>query len=165
MIHNTIGTYRRFSSNKTAADIVQWDYGSWPDGLPKKDGANALSGAGSLDTATTRLSKTSRTKNLIIEYQYMVVPARIFPHCIVVHAQLRFGFLNALFNGPPDPTEPDKGAPGRARWSMTDIVRVHWGGPHRPLDHEPDGALRQALLPPCHALAGKRLLDGPLRPF
>ena len=49
-------------------DIVQWDYGSWPDGLPKKDGANALSGAGSLDTATTRLSKTSRTKNLIIEY-------------------------------------------------------------------------------------------------
>ena len=67
MIHNTIGTYRRFSSNKTEADIVQWDYGSWPDGLPKKDGANALSGAGSLDTATTRLSKTSRTKNLIIE--------------------------------------------------------------------------------------------------
>src|SRR3989441_2038257 len=57
-----------FSSNKTEADIVQWDYGSWPDGLPKKDGANALSGAGSLDTATTRLSKTSRTKNLIIEW-------------------------------------------------------------------------------------------------
>jgi hypothetical protein len=56
-----------FSSNKTEADILQWDYGSWPDGLPKKDRANALSGAGSLDTATTRLSKTSRTKNLIIE--------------------------------------------------------------------------------------------------
>jgi hypothetical protein len=48
-------------------DIVQWDYGSWPDGLPKKGGANALSGAGSLDTATTCLSKTSRTKNFIIE--------------------------------------------------------------------------------------------------
>ena len=40
------------------------DYGSWPSGLPKKDGANALSGAGSLDTATTRPSKTSRTKKL-----------------------------------------------------------------------------------------------------
>jgi hypothetical protein len=50
-------------------DIVQWDYGSWPDGLPKKGGANALSGAGSLDTATTCLSKTSRTKNFIIEYK------------------------------------------------------------------------------------------------
>ena len=67
MLPNTIGTYRRFASNKTEADIVQWDYGSWPDALPKKDGANALSGAGSLDTATTRLSKPSRTKNLIIE--------------------------------------------------------------------------------------------------
>src|SRR5262249_28762181 len=48
-------------------DIVHWDYGSWPDGLPKKGGANALSGVGSLDTATTCLSKTSRTKNFIIE--------------------------------------------------------------------------------------------------
>ena len=67
MIHNTIGTYRRFSSHKTEADIVQWDYGSWPDALPKKDGANALSGAGSLDTATTHLNSTSRTKNLRIE--------------------------------------------------------------------------------------------------
>ena len=73
MIHTTIGTYRRFSSNKTEADIVQWDYGSWPAGLPKKDGANALSGAGSLDTATTRPSKTSRAKNLIIEYTAMRV--------------------------------------------------------------------------------------------
>jgi hypothetical protein len=50
-------------------DIVQWDYGSWLDGLPKKGGANALSGAGALDTATTCPSKTSRTKNFIIEYQ------------------------------------------------------------------------------------------------
>jgi hypothetical protein len=50
-------------------DTVQWGYGSWPDGLPKKGGANALSGAGSLDTATTCLSKTSRTKNFIIEFQ------------------------------------------------------------------------------------------------
>jgi hypothetical protein len=98
-------------------------------------------------------------------YQYMVVPARIFPHFLVVHAQRRFGFFKALCNGPPDPTEPDKGTPGRARRSITDRVRVHWGGPHRPLDHEPDGALRQALLTPCHALAGKRRLDGPLRPF
>src|SRR5215831_17265950 len=68
MIHKTTGTYRRFSSHKTEADIVQWANGSWPDGLPKKDGANALSGAGSDDTATTQLGKTSRTKNLIIEY-------------------------------------------------------------------------------------------------
>jgi hypothetical protein len=49
-------------------DKLKWDYGSWPGGLSKKDGANALSGAGSLDTATTHLNSTSRTKNLSIEY-------------------------------------------------------------------------------------------------
>ena len=57
-------------------DIVQGDYGSWPDGLPKKGGANALSGAGSLDPATTYLSKTSRTKNFIIELLLAVLGRR-----------------------------------------------------------------------------------------
>src|SRR5207253_10525895 len=56
----------------TQKDIVQWDYGSWPGGLPKKDGANALSGAGALDTATTHLNGTSRTKNLRIEFKEWV---------------------------------------------------------------------------------------------
>jgi len=42
--------------------------GSGPDGLAEKDGAKALSGAESGDTATTQLDKPSRTKNLIIEY-------------------------------------------------------------------------------------------------
>ena len=41
--------------------------GSGPDGRVKKDGAKALSGAESVDTATTSLDKPSRTKNLIIE--------------------------------------------------------------------------------------------------
>jgi hypothetical protein len=43
--------------------------GSGPDGLAEKDGAKALSGAESGDTATTQLDKPSRTKNLIIEYK------------------------------------------------------------------------------------------------
>ena len=42
--------------------------GSGPDGLAEKDGAKALSGAASGDTATTQLDKPSRTKNLITEY-------------------------------------------------------------------------------------------------
>jgi hypothetical protein len=42
--------------------------GSGPDGLAQKDGAKALSGAESVDTATTQLDKPSRTKNFIIEY-------------------------------------------------------------------------------------------------
>src|SRR5262249_3149237 len=77
MIHKTTGTYRRFSSHKTEADIVQWANGSWPAGLPKKDGANALSGAGSDDTATTQPGKTSRTKNLIIEFEELIVTVRL----------------------------------------------------------------------------------------
>src|SRR6266487_4382034 len=31
--------------------------------------------------------------------QHMVVPARIFPHFIVVHPELGFPFFEALFNG------------------------------------------------------------------
>src|SRR4029453_9393899 len=50
--------------------------------LPKKDGATALSGAGSVDTATTWPSKTSRTKNLIIEYyQKYGCGRRASPRC------------------------------------------------------------------------------------
>jgi len=41
--------------------------GSGPDGLAKKDGAKALSRAASVDTATTQVDKSSRTKNLITE--------------------------------------------------------------------------------------------------
>jgi hypothetical protein len=43
--------------------------GSWPGGPPRKDGASAPSGAGSVDTATTYPSETSRTKNLSIEFK------------------------------------------------------------------------------------------------
>ena len=41
--------------------------GSGPNGLVEKDGAQALSGAASVDTATTQLDTPSRTKNVIIE--------------------------------------------------------------------------------------------------
>src|SRR5262247_4649969 len=51
--------------------------------------------------------------------QHMVMPAGIFAHFIVVHPQLSFPFCEALLNRPPHPTEPDKGAQGRARWSIT----------------------------------------------
>src|SRR5215813_7070988 len=58
--------------------------------------------------------------------QQMVVPARIFPHFILVHPQLGFAFFKALFYGPAQATQPDKGTQGRARWSLTDIVRICW---------------------------------------
>ena len=55
-----------FSLARPAGHLIMGD-GSGPDGLVKKDGAKALSGAESVDTATTSLDKPSRTKNLIIE--------------------------------------------------------------------------------------------------
>ena len=56
-----------FSLARPAEHLIMGD-GSGPDGLAKKDGAKALSGAESVDTATTQLDKPSRTKNSIIEY-------------------------------------------------------------------------------------------------
>jgi len=56
-----------FSLARPAGHLIMGD-GSGPDGLAKKDGAKALSGAESVDTATTSLDKPSRTKNLIIEW-------------------------------------------------------------------------------------------------
>ena len=56
-----------FSLARPVGHLIMWD-GSGPDGLAEKDGAKALSGAESVDTATTQLDKPSRTKNLINEY-------------------------------------------------------------------------------------------------
>ena len=57
-----------FSLASPAGHLIMGD-GSGPDDLATKDGAKALSGAASVDTATTQVDKPSRTKNLITEYQ------------------------------------------------------------------------------------------------
>jgi hypothetical protein len=54
------------SLSRPGGHLIMGD-GSGPDGLAKKDGAKALAGAASVDTATTQLDLPSRTKNLIIE--------------------------------------------------------------------------------------------------
>ena len=59
-----------FSLARPAGHLIMGD-GSGPDGLAKKDGAKALSRAASVDTATTQVDKSSRTKNLITEYDSM----------------------------------------------------------------------------------------------
>ena len=40
--------------------------------------------------------------------EHMVSPPRIFSHLIMVHPQIGFGFLEALFDSPANPREPDK---------------------------------------------------------
>ena len=56
-----------FSLARPVGHLIMGD-GSGPDNLAKRDGAKALSGAESGDTATTPLDKPSRTKNLITEF-------------------------------------------------------------------------------------------------
>jgi len=56
-----------FSLARPAGHLIMGD-GSGPDGLATKDGAKALSGAASVDTATTQVDKPSTTKNLITEF-------------------------------------------------------------------------------------------------
>jgi len=57
-----------FSLARPAGQLIMGD-GSGPDGLAKKDGAKALSGAASVDTATTQVDQPSRTKSLITEWE------------------------------------------------------------------------------------------------
>src|SRR5215813_471332 len=71
--------------------------------------------------------------------QHMVMPARILPDLVVIHPQLRFRFLEALFNGPPHPTEPDQQAQGNTPGGVAEVVPVLRMGSQRPLDEQPDG--------------------------
>src|SRR5919108_6142602 len=87
----------------------------------------------------------------------MMVPPAILADCIVGHAQRGFALCEALFHSPAQTTEPDQGAQRSARWGLTDRVGLRRLGAPRPLDHEPHGALWQALLTQRHPLAGKRL--------
>ena len=68
-----------FSLARPAEHLIMED-GSGPDGLAKKDGAKALSGAESVDTATTQVDKPSRTINLIIEYARSTEVKRLRMH-------------------------------------------------------------------------------------
>ena len=56
--------------------------------------------------------------------EHVMVPARVFADFIVVHPQLRFRFLEALFNGPPHPTEPDQQPQGDTHGSVTELVPI-----------------------------------------
>src|SRR5262245_7866929 len=53
--------------------------------------------------------------------EHMVVPAGVFAHFILGHAQLRFRFFKALLDRPAHATEPDKGPQRRAHWGIADV--------------------------------------------
>jgi hypothetical protein len=78
--------------------------------------------------------------------QHVGLPAYIFPHCIVRHAECRFPFFKTLFHGPSDTAEPDQRAERGTGRRMTARVGIGRLGAAGPLDHSPDGALGQPVL-------------------
>jgi hypothetical protein len=78
--------------------------------------------------------------------QHVVVPAGIFPHFIMRHAELRFPFLKTLFDRPPDTAEPDQRTERHTGWRIADRVGIGRLGTSGPLDHQPDGTIRQPVL-------------------
>ena len=67
------------------------------------------------------------------------MPAGVFAHFIMGHAQFRFRFLEALFNRPPHPTQPHEQAQWRARRSIAEVIRIRRTRPQGALAHEPPG--------------------------
>jgi hypothetical protein len=94
-----------------------------------------------------------------------VLPAGIFPHFIVRHAECRLPFFTALFHCPPDTAEPDQRAERRTGRRMTDRGGLGRLGAAGPLAHSPDGALWQPGLPSGHALTRKVIRHRPRGPF
>ena len=67
--------------------------------------------------------------------QHVMLPASIFPHFIVRHAEFRFPFLTTLFHGPPDTAEPDQRAERSTGRRIADRVGLGRLGTAGPLDH------------------------------
>ncbi len=97
--------------------------------------------------------------------QHMVRPAGVFAPCIMGHAQFRFRFLEALFDGPPYPTEPHKQAPWRALRSIAEVVPLRRLCPQGALEHEPRGPVGESSLAERHPFAGKLISDRAFGPF
>src|SRR5919199_6639826 len=97
--------------------------------------------------------------------EHVMMPSGIFAHLIVVHPQLRFRFLEALFDGPPDPTEPHQETQGRTERSGTEIIPVPWMGPEGPLDEQPHRRRGVPLLAEHDPFAGELVGDGAFGPL
>src|SRR5215510_8587544 len=84
---------------------------------------------------------------------------------LLVHPQLRFRFLEALFDGPPDPTEPHQETQGRTERSVTEIIPVPWMGTEGPLDEQPHRRRGLSPLAQPEPFAGELVGDGAFGPL
>jgi len=56
--------------------------------------------------------------------QHMVPPPGKLPHLVVIHPQIRFGFLKTLLDGPANLREPDEGLQAGGSAGVRDEVGI-----------------------------------------
>jgi len=98
--------------------------------------------------------------------QHVMVPPRLFAHFVVIHPEFGFRFLEALFDRPPDPTEPDQQAQRDTQGGVAQVVPVPRLRPEGALHEQPHGRGRLAILTQQEPFAGELVRDrafGPLR--
>src|SRR5919199_4898294 len=78
--------------------------------------------------------------------QHVMVPPRVFPPFIVIHPEVGFRFLEALFDRPPDPTEPDQQAQRDTQGGVAQVVPVPRMRPEGALHEQPHGRGRLSVL-------------------
>ena len=70
--------------------------------------------------------------------EHVMAPTRIFSYLVMIEPKLGFGFLEALFYGPPDTAQPDEGLQPSADWRIAEIEGIGWGFFNRSLYDQPN---------------------------
>jgi hypothetical protein len=95
--------------------------------------------------------------------EHVMAPPRIFSHLVMIPAQLCFGFLEALFNGPPDAAQPNKGFQAGAHRCIAEIERIRAASRNSPLDDQPDCFDWQSVLAQDYPSFRELVLDRTFR--
>ena len=95
---------------------------------------------------------------------HMVTPPWIFSHLVMVHPEIRFSLLKALFDSPAHPREPDKGLQSRGSVRIRNEVRVcGYLSFDRSSNNQPDATIRLSVFGQNHPSLHKLIGNGAFR--
>ena len=97
--------------------------------------------------------------------QHMVAPAGKLSHLVVIHPQVRFGFLEALLDGPAHPGKPDKGFKSDGSACVRDEVGIRGAFPKAPAYDQPDSSVGLSVFGQNDPLLHELIGDRPFRPL
>ena len=90
---------------------------------------------------------------------HMMSPPGKLPHLVVIHPQIRFGFLKTLLDGPANPREPDKGFQSSGSAGIRDEVGISGAFPKSPANEQPNRPVRLSVFaqndPALHKFVGR----------